>query len=261
MTDIQTTNSTSEHPVWQGYNNGSFGGVYPVSQLSTAIDELLTHDDMEVALQGHKEYLNIPVSFDIETSSWYNDQGEKCACMYIWQFGIDGIVIYGRTWDEFLDMLSQLVDYLDLSAQRRIIIYVHNLGYEFQFMRKWFTWDKVFAIKNRRPVYAICGPFEFRCSLFLSNYALAYIGDNLLHRYPVRKLVGNLDYSKVRHSSTPLTKDELDYCFNDVRVVMAYIREKIEQDGSIVDIPLTNTGYVRRYCRNECFKSYLNIVL
>lgn len=253
MTDTQTTNFTSEYPVWQGYNNGAFGGIYTVSQLSNAIDELLTHDDMEVALQGHKEYLNIPVSFDIETSSWYNDQGEKCACMYIWQFGIDGIVIYGRTWDEFLDMLNQLVDYLDLSAQRRIIIYVHNLGYEFQFMRKWFTWDKVFAIKNRRPVYAICGPFEFRCSLFLSNYALAYIGDNLLHRYPVHKLVGNLDYSKVRHSSTPLTKDELDYCFNDVRVVMAYIREKIEQDGSIVDIPLTNTGYVRRYCRNECF--------
>ena len=173
--------------------------------------------------------------------------------MYIWQFGLNGSVIYGRTWTEFGDFLDQLVDYLDLSIRRRLVIYVHNLGYEFQFIQKWMKWDKVFAIKNRRPVYAISGGLEFRCSLFLSNYALAYIGDNLLHTYPVKKLVGNLDYSKIRHSRTPLTQEELDYCVNDVKVVMSYIQEKIEQDGSIAEIPLTNTGYVRNYCRKECF--------
>lgn len=249
MSETKTCTSST----WEGYNNGKFCGVYPVSQLTKAMDELFSHKNISLAITGKTEVFNMPCAFDIETSSFYDSNGNKCATMYIWQFGIDGLVIYGRTWDEFTEFLGELVDYLELTARRKLIIYVHNLGYEFQFMRKWFEWDRVFAIKNRRPVYAICGPFEFRCSLFLSNYALAYIGDNLLHKYPVRKLVGNLDYSKIRHSSTPMTKDELEYCFNDVRVVMAYIQEKIEQDGSIVDIPLTNTGYVRNYCRNECY--------
>lgn len=248
MTEMMTCTSN-----WEGYNEGKFCGVYHVSQLTSAMEELLSHESITIASTGKLEFFNIPCAFDIETSSFYNASGEKCATMYIWQFGIDGLVIYGRTWEEFTAFLGELVDYLELSARRRLVIYVHNLGYEFQFMRKWFDWDKVFAIKKRRPVYAICGPFEFRCSLFLSNYALAYIGDNLLHKYPVKKLVGNLDYSKIRHSTTPMTKEELEYCFNDVRVVMSYIQEKIEQDGGITEIPLTNTGYVRNYCRSECF--------
>ena len=114
-------------------------------------------------------------------------------------------------------MLGILQQALDLSEDKHLIIYVHNLGYEFQWLRQWIKWDKVFAIKQRRPVYAIAGGFEFRCSLLLSNYALAYIGDNLLYKYPMEKMVGDLDYSKIRHSKTPLTAKELGYCITDVR--------------------------------------------
>lgn len=247
-----------EVPMWRGYVNGN---VYHVSQLSKAFEEAFELDPITIVKSSTSEYYNIPAAFDIETTSYTigeSDELEKKALMYIWQFGINGTVIYGRTWEEWLSMLKQLVDYLDLSDHRRLVIYVHNLGYEFQFMRKWLKWDKVFAIKKRRPVYAICGGLEFRCSLFLSNYALSYIGDNLLHRYPVKKLVGNLDYSLMRHSRTPLTDDELAYCVNDVKVVMSYIQEKIEHDGDITKIPLTNTGYVRNYCRAECFMGNAN---
>ena len=135
------------------------------------------------------------------------------------------------------------------------MIFVHNLAYEFQFINRWIEWNKVFAVKQRRPVYAIAGGFEFRCSLILSNYALAYIGSNLLYKYPCEKKVGDLDYSKIRHSKTELTSSELGYCINDVKVVMCYIQQKIEEDGDITKIPLTNTGYVRQYCRDWCFYS------
>ena len=240
---------------WQGYNNSN---VYEASQLAEALKEAFEDRDIELVESNRIEYFNIPASFDIETSSFIaskDENGEpvKAATMYIWQLGLNGTVIYGRTWDEFENVINELVDYLELSSKRHLLIYVHNLGYEFQFIRKRFKWDKVFAIKQRRPVYAICGGIEFRCSLFLSNYSLEHIGKNLLHKYPVEKLVGNLDYSKIRHSKTPLTDEELAYCINDVKVVMSYIQEKIEMDGDITRIPLTNTGYVRNYCRKECF--------
>ena len=240
---------------WQGYNNSN---VYEASQLAEALKEAFEDRDIELVESNRIEYFNIPASFDIETSSFIaskDENGEpvKAATMYIWQLGLNGTVIYGRTWDEFDNVINELADYLELSSKRHLLIYVHNLGYEFQFIRKRFEWDKVFAIKQRRPVYAICGGIEFRCSLFLSNYSLEYIGKNLLHKYPVEKLVGNLDYSKIRHSKTPLTDEELAYCINDVKVVMSYIQEKIEMDGDITRIPLTNTGYVRNYCRKECF--------
>ena len=242
--------------MWDGFN----GSVFTYSQLDKFYEEAIESKDIEIIGTKKCEYFNIPAAFDIETSSWTdgkypNGSPVHMAAMYIWQFGLNGSVIYGRHWAEFENLLAYLEAKMGLSERRHLVIYVHNLAYEFQFLRRRpaFNWDKVFAIKRRRPVYAICGGFEFRCSLFLSNYALEYIGDNLLVNYKVEKMVGSLDYSLLRHSNTPLTKAELKYCVNDVRVVMSYIQEKIEHDGDITKIPLTNTGYVRNYCRKECF--------
>lgn len=202
-------------------------------------------------------YYNIPCSFDIETSSFRSpSDGTKAACMYIWQFGFNGSVIYGRTWDEFFEFLENFAQFLQLSKKLFIIIYVHNLAYEFQWIRRYFEWDKVFALKKRkvvRAVYANMG-IEFRCSYLLANAGLAHVGDKLITKYRVKKMVGDLDYSLVRSSWTPLTPAELKYALNDVRVVMAFIQEKIENDGGITSIPLTNTGYVRNFCRNECME-------
>ena len=203
------------------------------------------------------KYFNVPCSFDIETSSFFRSTGngeqEKTAIMYEWTFGIYGAVIVGREWEEFVSMLETLCNELNLTNEKRLIIYVHNLSYEFQFMRKWIEWEKVFSIDNRKPIYALTtGGVEFRCSYLLSGYSLAKLGDEL-RTYKVKKLVGALDYDKIRHSKTTLTIGEIAYCVNDVRVVMAYIAERMEIDGDISHIPLTKTGYVRNYCRNSCF--------
>ena len=245
---------------WLGYEHGN---VYPYNNDNAVamVAEAMRNVPSQLEVAKKKvTYYNIPCSFDIETSSFRSYENEhgneiKHACMYIWQFGLNGSVIYGRTWEEFFELLTLLQDLLQISEKKHLVIYVHNLGYEFQFLKDWIEWDKVFAIKQRRPIYAIAGGFEFRCSLLLSNYALAYIGSNLLYKYPMEKKVGDLDYSKLRHSETPLTSSELDYCINDVKVVMCYIQQKIEEDGDITKIPLTNTGYVREYCRNWCFYS------
>ena len=246
---------------WIGYRN--FDTEFSVKEKDKFFTKIL-QDLRYLAEAGYpvfctknkRDVYNIPCSFDIETSSFY-EYGKKRAIMYIWQFGFNGLTIYGRTWDDFFFFIEELVEVLGLSDKRLIYIYVHNLSYEFQFIRKYFEWDKVFALKKRKVLYAAFYPMglEFRCSYLLANASLAHVGDpehGMLTRYKVSKMVGDLDYSLIRNSATPISPKELKYCLNDVRVVMAYIQEKIEQDGGITNIQLTNTGYVRAYCRNAC---------
>ena len=198
------------------------------------------------------KYYSAACSFDIETSSFYAPNGSKQCCMYLWGFSVRGLVLYGRTWEEWLQLCAQLSDLLELSDEQRLLVYVHNLAYEFQFMRRYFIWENVFSLDERKPVYALCTlGIEFRCSYILSGYSLEKLGDELQH-YHIKKLVGALDYSKLRHPGTKITEQELRYQINDVNTVVAYIEECIEAEYSIAQIPITKTGYVRRYCRTAC---------
>lgn len=199
------------------------------------------------------EYINFPCAFDIETSSFmYN--GQKVGLCYLWQFGINGRVIYGRTWDELYDLITAIIRFFGLSQERRLVVYIHNLPFEFQFIKDRFEWKEVFALDVRDPLYALTtSGIEFRCSYKLSGYSLADLGDKLL-TYKVKKQTGLLDYDLIRHPETPLTTDEIKYAIYDVLVVMAYIREKMDMDGDIAKLQYTKTGYVRKYCREMCFK-------
>lgn len=199
------------------------------------------------------QYYELPISFDIETTSFIIDD-IKCATMYAWGMSINGFVILGRKWEEFIDVYNKIVSYFELNEKKRIIIYIQNLSYEFQFMCHRFKWNKVFALDERKPLYALTEEFvEFRCSYQLSGFSLAKIGENL-QRYKINKMVGDLDYNLVRHYDTPMSDKEWKYLINDVQVVVAYIKETIENDGGFNNVPLTKTGYVRTFCRESCYK-------
>lgn len=198
------------------------------------------------------KYINAPSAFDIETSSWYEGE-EKRACMCVWQYGFDGNVIIGRTYKDLKDMFAKMKEKIAYDIDTRLVVYVHDLRYEFQFIKNWFKWDEVFEIDDRRPVKAVTKDgIEFRCSYILSGKSLEKVGRDLT-KYKIEKAVGKWDYDKIRHSKTILTEDEIEYCVNDVKVVMAYIQEKIEQDGDISKIQMTNTSYVRKFCKDRCF--------
>lgn len=246
----------------------NFTGNY--KDLKTLRGELLRLDPYK---SGKKiGYYNISCAFDTETTSFFR-QGddvitpeqwaqldgkckgswEKVAIMYIWQFGINGRCIIGRTWSQFVTLLDWLKDVLDLNENKRLICYVHNLSYDFQFMKMYLSWTKIFATKPYMPLYALCEQgIEFRCSYRNTNKSLETVGKELL-KYPVQKAVGMLDYKLLRHCDTPLTDDEIYYCLNDIKVIMAYIQEQIEIEKHVSDIPLTKTGYVRRDTKKECF--------
>lgn len=206
-------------------------------------------------------YYNVACGFDIETSSFYENfiqrPENKRAIMYAWKFAIEDISIIGRTWEQLVILIHAITDIMNLSLERRLICYVHNLGYDFQFFRPYFTFDKVFALDLRDPLKAVSEDgLEFRCSYKLSGYSLSKTAEHLT-RHTVRKMVGDLDYQLIRTPLTPLTPKEIGYIEHDVDIIIAYIREEIEDNNNdITKIPLTKTGKVRNYCRNACLHSH-----
>lgn len=225
-----------------------------------------------------KRYYNIPCTFDIETTSAYmdletrqiikavdvvkmkendehfnNERYEKLAWMYVWQCSIDDNLFMGRTWEEFTQFKIALINKFHLDDTQFLIIYVRNLEFEFQFIKHYFEWENIFASKPHAVIYArSVDGFEFRCSYFLSGCSLETTGKNLI-KYKATKQTGKLDYNLIRNSKTPLTQDEIDYCLYDVIVDSNFIRESMENEPheSLLKMPLTKTGYVRRYVKNH----------
>ena len=204
------------------------------------------------------QYINIPCAFDIESTSTYiNNGNDKFAFMYEWTFGIKdkNYICYGRTWEDFILLCEKVRQYFDLGADRFLVCYIHNMGFDFQFMRKYFDWVSIFAVDDRKPIKALCTyGIEFRDSYILSGYSLAKVAENLT-TYKIEKLVGDLDYDLVRTKDTVLSEKELAYCNNDVEIILAYIAEQILQYENVSRIPLTNTGRVRKFVRDKCLYS------
>ena len=121
--------------------------ILSVNDISSALFESLPILHRKRGNPGRKDtdfyYKDLVCAFDIETTRW--KYGEKYispdvkrdlefSIMYIWQFqiGLD-ITIIGRQWDEFLKLISYIKS--GLKDNQRIVVYVHNLSYEFQFLR------------------------------------------------------------------------------------------------------------------------------
>lgn len=228
---------------------------YPVAMLEYGDEALLAllAELQSADAVGKKNVCNIPAAFDTEASSFYDEDRNKIGLCYIWMIAVNDMAVYGRTLDQFAALVTNINRQLERD-DKRLIVYVHNLKYDFAFIKKVVKWQDVFTRHFREPLYARTGRIEFRDSLALSGgQSLARIGDKVLRR-KIKKAVGDLDYNLIRTPETPMTQQELHYCEMDVRVLVQYIREKIEDDGDITKIPYTNTGYVRNYVRGKCFE-------
>lgn len=199
-----------------------------------------------------EEVYNVPCSFDIETTG---DTESKTAYMYHWQFNFYGWTTCGRTWESYYNFIKTISRVLKLGTKRRLVVYIHNYAYEFSFMGPRETIETLFATDERKPLYMIDSyGIEYRDSYILAGESLDEVGKSLTSLHILKK-TGDLDYSIPRNSKTPLTREELEYCWNDVKVLSAYIYEQMKQYGeNINNIPLTNTGRVREFMRNKCLK-------
>lgn len=191
-----------------------------------------------------RKYIGITTAFDIETTLL--DCNQSIMYIWQWQFGED-VTVIGRTWGEFLDLQARIRQ--ALPKDRWLVVYVHNLSYEFQYLKGVysFTPDDVFAIDSRKLLKCdMWNCFEFRCSYRLSNMSLKQFTENMHVRH--QKLSGDdFDYSRNRYPWTELTEEELAYCVNDVWGLVEAVNALMARDGDTLStIPLTSTGYVRR---------------
>lgn len=211
------------------------------------LNKLLTTDYI-------KGYVSYPATFDIETTTL---KGENpTAFMYIWQFCIKGVVFFGRTWREFLDFIDNISNLLNLDNKHKLVIYVHNLSFEFEFIRKFIKFDNIFATAPHKVLKASTEKLEFRCSYYLSNMSLLKFIENTPGAIHL-KSKADLDYKKIRTPKTKLTPKELGYCYNDVKGLEEAILNLLQKD-TLKSIPLTSTGYVRRDCRLAMRKNKKN---
>ena len=226
----------------------------------------------EIKITGKRKKIDQNIyTFDIETTSYFTlndkvykgieydklDKKEKelaipHSTMYIWQFSINEDVYYGRTWNEFKEFIKMLDEY----NPHQKIVFVHNLAFEFQYLYSVIKFDSVFARKSHKVIYASCKDYNllFKCSYMMSNCSLERLTD--VYNLPIKKLVGNLDYTKIRHSGTYLTEEELSYCEYDCLVVYEYIKFELKQYKEVNKIPLTSTGHVRRELNDLIDKNY-----
>lgn len=227
---------------------------HKIEEVNSILEEAM-QEGTQTNNQG-MTYWKIVFAFDIETTSFTEkptkqDHNDKRGLMYVWQLAINGRVIVGREWNEFLTVINRIVEVLQVDLHHRILIYVHNLSFEFGWIYKFFDWHKVFSIQKRKPIYALTeSGIEFRCSYILTNYSLENLGKQL-HKYKVEKQK-DFDYSLIRTPVTKLTAEELKYAIYDCLVVSAYVKEQIESEKFIYKIPLTCTSYCRRFVRKNC---------
>ena len=189
-----------------------------------------------------RHYVGLVCAFDIETSRW----DDKRSFMYIWQFQLGReITVTGRSWKEFKAFVARIREHLPKDTW--LVVYVHNLSFEFQFLSGIYRFrpDEVFAVERRRVLRAdMDGCIEFRCSYLHSNMRLETYLSKMGVAHGKQK---GFDYDKVRYPWTPLTDQELLYCVNDVRGLVEALEIEMQADGdNLRTIPATSTGYVRR---------------
>lgn len=198
--------------------------------------------------QGTKtrnKYKDLICAFDIETTTI--DEITQ-AIMYIWQLQIgEDITIIGRTWEEYTRLLNLLR--CELEDDVYMVFFVHNLSFEFQFLRGIYPFnkDEVFAIDSRKVLKCTMHDhFEYRCSYLHSNMSLSEYTKKMGAKH--QKLSGDeFDYKRTRYPWTELSPRELEYCINDVLGLVEAIGNEMKHDGdTLYTFPLTSTGYVRR---------------
>lgn len=198
---------------------------------------------------------------DIETSKHmeYDEKLEKEMPTSVWlSYGFCKLYdIHGNTmkkcgfrdWDTLKRFYTEIKRAFN---KTKLFCYVHNLSYEFDFLIKNLSKPKKFICNSTHNVIsATLEDFpliEYRCTFQLTSKPLRQIGYEL----GLPKL--DSDYRNILPNDI-ITDTEYIYCERDCDIVSKLIIDELKEYGLLTNIPLTNTGRVRK-CLKEMLALY-----
>lgn len=209
---------------------------------------------------------------------------EKVSITYMWQYAIDNeneiYVFLGRTVEELREFLNSLT--LEIKRQAifgfrsinrsleianaqknkmgvKILNFIHNYSFDFQILCNLFANNfskcgkhaSVFARTLRRPMKTSISlnkvSIETRDSYVLTQKSLAKWGKDA--NLTTQKIKVEKDYYlKIRTPISILSQDEIDYAVTDVVTMIEGLRIYKSKYQYLENIPLTQTGEIRRVC-------------
>lgn len=177
------------------------------------------------------------------------------------------VTLYGTRPSEMVDCINRMI----LAMQGdNTIIYIHNLAYDWVFLRKffmreWGTPDHQLNTKSHYPVFiSFENGVTLRDSLILAQRNLAKWSEDMAVEH--RKAVGFWDYEKIRNQGGRFTPHEKTYIEHDTLAGVECIQKTLDTLGkTIYSIPYTATGIPREVVQklakeNNFRETFLKIV-
>lgn len=236
--------------------------AYEFKDLPNIKNDILSWIDAAQQIRRVKRssLINDCITVDIETTTIsagtvYNQSDFSYAIPYLYQVFFAGKVIFFRYDKEFRKFYIWL-DYVLSKRGLTLPVYVHNLSFEYHFFKSRFpiNFESVFALQSRRigKFESFHGGLEFRCSYLLSNMSLEKFTSNYCGE-EYRKDKELIDYEILRFPWSQLSNEVLYYSGMDVITLYYAVQSIIQKEGdTFKTVPMTNTGYVRRVCRDAC---------
>ena len=216
-----------------------------------------------------KRYSESYIMFDTETSKdhepergafgrWKPQPNHVCAwSVCIRAFHHDICTLRGSKPSELIHCIELIRQHIKADI---IYIFAHNLPYDWQFCRRFFIKEfgipkKQLNVKNHYPLtIQFANGIVLRDSLILAGMSLERWALNL--GVEVNKL-HSWDYDRIRNQNAILNDGELAYIECDVRAGVQCLNKLADMLGdTMVSLPFTNTGIVRRIARKEGRKNY-----
>ena len=163
------------------------------------------------------------------------------------------VTLYGRSPADFALCIRRIHEAM---AGDRTIFYIHNLGWDWTFLRRFImaefgTPKKQLNIKPYYPLFIeLKGGIVIKDSLILAGRKLEKWANDLDVEH--KKATGTWDYDRIMHQNTPLTDQDLTYAEFDTLAGVECIDKTMEAlNAKIYSIPYTNTGIVRNETKNR----------
>lgn len=216
-------------------------------------------------MQRNNEYF---LTLDIETSTIYEDRlvdGEiRQYPKVVWlSYGValfcdkKGNIIEKCRFRDWITLMNFFDKYSAKFYYYNTLCFVHNLGYEFDYIIKNISKPQKFLSNSTHAVISATleryKNIEFRCTYQLSGYSLKKLG----------KLVGldklDSEYRTI-YPNDEITEEEWIYCERDNEVVVEYIcKILLKEFGTLHNIPYTKTGRVRKKLKEFYSQTEFNV--